>query len=168
MWKQQRTNQKYDSCPVLPIRILSKVCMLVPSYTCILFSVTDTEFMNDVIRKCDLGIWILLCAFATVELRNPKCPFLEPNLPFPKLTKFLTKACFRKRYEFDLLWQISYSPAFIIKYICQKVTTLRMFPILLSPWQYEWILNVCAWMIYQSDGLGFDDTVLYFHQHIYR
>lgn len=61
------------------------VCTFTSLYF-ILFSVTGTELMNYVICKYDLGIWILSCAFATVELKTSKCPFFEPNLPFPKLT----------------------------------------------------------------------------------
>lgn len=52
--------------PVLPATILSKISMPVPSCSCTLFSVKDSEFMNDVIYEHELGIWILPCLCPTV------------------------------------------------------------------------------------------------------
>lgn len=36
---------------------------------------------------------------------------------------------------------------------------LVIFPILVSVWSYEWLLEVYAWKMYQTNGLGFDNTL---------
>lgn len=70
--KKWLTRHKILSLPVLPVTILSYICMSVHSYSHILFSVRESEFTNDVICEYELGIRILCCKFSTVELQNLK------------------------------------------------------------------------------------------------